>query len=78
MVDLVSTVFSYVSIRDVGLFILTVFTSTIAGIFGLGGGLILAVSLSWLVPVNAVVPIHGTTQLASNASRLFFCYHQVV
>ena len=65
-------------LRDVSLFVLTTLTSTIAGIFGLGGGLILAVTLPWFVPANAVVPIHGTTQLASNFSRLLFAYQHVV
>lgn len=45
--------------------------------FGLGGYLILAVTLPCFVPVNAVVPIHGTTQLASNVSRLMMSYRPI-
>ncbi|WP_076414539.1 TSUP family transporter [Shewanella sp. UCD-KL12] len=59
------------------LFILTTFTSTVAGICGLGGGLILAVTLPWFVPPAAVIPLHGTTQLASNFTRLGFAFRAV-
>ena len=61
----------------VSLFLLTTFTSTVAGICGLGGGLILAVTLPWFVPAAAVIPIHGTTQLASNFTRLGFSFRSV-
>ncbi|QFU24075.1 sulfite exporter TauE/SafE family protein [Shewanella eurypsychrophilus] len=61
----------------VSLFLLTTFTSTVAGICGLGGGLILAITLPWFVPAAAVIPIHGTTQLASNFTRLGFSFRSV-
>ena len=78
MIDSLSTFLTAITLNDLSLFFLTTFTSTIAGVFGLGGGLILAVTLPWFVPVNAVVPIHGTTQLASNVSRLMMSYQHVV
>ena len=59
MIDSLSTFLTAITLNDLSLFFLTTFTSTIAGVFGLGGGLILAVTLPWFVPVNAVVPIHG-------------------
>jgi hypothetical protein len=44
-------------------------TSLIAAAVGIGGGLgLLSVTPSFL-PVSAVVPLHGATQLVSNASR---------
>ncbi|BAJ03427.1 sulfite exporter TauE/SafE family protein [Shewanella violacea] len=61
----------------VSLFLLTTFTSTVAGICGLGGGLILAVTLPWFIPAAAVIPIHGTTQLASNFTRLGFSFRHI-
>ena len=57
--------------------ILTFFTSTIAGIVGLGGGMILIAILPSFLPVNALVPIHGLTQLSSNLSRAFFGWKDV-
>jgi len=62
---------------EISLFILTTLTSTLAGICGMGGGLILAISLPLFVPITAVIPIHGTTQLASNISRLCFSFKDV-
>lgn len=63
--------------NELNLFLLTTFTSTLAGICSMGGGLILAVSLPWFVPGTAVIPIHGTTQLASNISRLGFALNAI-
>lgn len=57
--------------------IITFFTSTIAGIIGLGGGMILIVVLPSFLPVNALVPVHGATQLSSTLSRAFFGYKDV-
>jgi len=78
MIDSLSSIFSTMSIKDFSLFLLTTFTSTIAGVFGLGGGLVLAVMLPWFVLPSAVVPIHGATQLASNVSRLMMSYKHIV
>ncbi len=44
-------------------------TSTFAGITGLGGGMLLLASLPFFLPVQAIIPVHGVTQLASNFSR---------
>jgi len=57
--------------------IITFFTSTIAGIIGLGGGMILIAVLPSFLPVNALVPVHGLTQLSSNLSRAVFGYKDV-
>lgn len=57
--------------------ILTFFTSTIAGVVGLGGGMILIALLPSFLPINALVPVHGLTQLSSNLSRAFFGYKDV-
>ncbi|MBY0422496.1 MAG: sulfite exporter TauE/SafE family protein [Parvularculaceae bacterium] len=47
------------------------FTSALTGAFGLGGGLALLAVMSALLPAAAVVPVHGLSQLGSNASRFF-------
>ncbi len=57
--------------------VLTFFTSTIAGVVGLGGGMILIAVLPSFLPVNALVPVHGLTQLSSNLSRAVFGYKDV-
>lgn len=57
--------------------IISFFTSTIAGVVGLGGGLILITILPSFLPLNALVPIHGLTQLSSNISRAFFGWKDV-
>lgn len=57
--------------------IITFFTSTIAGVVGLGGGMILIAILPSFLPVNAIVPVHGLTQMSSNVSRAFFGWKDV-
>lgn len=57
--------------------ILTLITSTITGVFGLGGGLLLIGLMPFLLPVPAIIPIHGVTQLASNASRAIFAFRDI-
>ena len=44
-------------------------TSLIAAAVGIGGGLGLLAVMPSFVPISAVVPLHGVTQFASNASR---------
>lgn len=57
--------------------IITFFTSTIAGVVGLGGGMILIAVLPSFLPINALVPVHGLTQMSSNLSRAVFGYKDV-
>jgi uncharacterized membrane protein YfcA len=54
------------------LIIVAFFTSTLTGIVGLGGGLLLISAMPGFLPVAAVVPVHGGVQLASNVSRALF------
>jgi len=62
---------------EIALFTLTTLTSTIAGICGLGGGMILVLTLPIFLTPAAIIPIHGVTQLASNSSRLIFAFKDV-
>lgn len=57
--------------------IITFFTSTIAGIVGVGGGMMLIVILPSFLPLNALIPIHGLTQVSSNLSRAIFGYKDI-
>jgi uncharacterized membrane protein YfcA len=50
-------------------------TSLIAAAIGIGGGLGLLSVMPSFLPVSAVVPLHGATQLVSNASRFLFDRH---
>lgn len=56
---------------------ITFFTSTITAIVGLGGGMMLIAIMPSFLPINAVIPIHGLTQLSSNFSRAFFGYKDI-
>lgn len=64
-------------IDEIILGIITFFTSTVAGIIGLGGGMILIAILPSFLPVNALVPVHGLTQMSSNLSRAVFGYKDI-
>jgi len=57
--------------------LLTFFTSTVAGIVGLGGGMILIAVLPSFLPLNALIPVHGLTQMSSNFSRAVFAYKDI-
>lgn len=54
------------------LVLINLVTSTITGITGFGGGMILVGLMPFFLPATAIVPIHGATQLASNISRAWF------
>ena len=44
-------------------------TSAITAVTGMGGGILLLAILPSLLPAKAVIPIHGAAQLSSNLSR---------
>lgn len=46
------------------------FTSALTAAFGIGGGLVLLTLMGYVLPVAALVPVHGAVQLASNAGRV--------
>ncbi|MCF2860131.1 sulfite exporter TauE/SafE family protein [Pseudoalteromonas sp. SMS1] len=53
------------------------FTSLIAAIIGFGGGMLLIAILPIFIAPALVIPLHGVTQLASNASRATFSWRFV-
>ena len=52
--------------------ILSFLTSTVAGVVGIGGGMMLIAILPSFLPTNALIPVHGLTQVSSNLSRAYF------
>lgn len=44
-------------------------TAAITAVAGLGGGIVLLAIMSLLLPITAVIPVHGVVQLASNFTR---------
>jgi len=53
------------------------FTSCLAGVMGLGGGILLIAAMPGLVPATAIIPLHAATQLASNLSRALFSWREI-
>lgn len=45
------------------------FTSALTAAAGIGGGVALLALMAYLVPIAALVPVHGAVQLGSNAGR---------
>ncbi len=52
-------------------------TSCLAGIMGMGGGVLLIALMPGLVPAATIIPIHALTQLASNLSRAAFGWREI-
>ena len=44
-------------------------TSMIAAVGGIGGGVVLIAIMPGFLPASAIIPIHGSVQIASNLSR---------
>ncbi|MEM9331597.1 MAG: sulfite exporter TauE/SafE family protein [Pseudomonadota bacterium] len=45
------------------------FTSALTAAAGIGGGLLMLAIMIYLLPIGALIPVHGLVQLGSNASR---------
>ena len=56
---------------------LALVTSAVAGVLGAGGGVPLIAVMPGLLPLDAVIPVHAATQLASNTSRAMFGWRAV-
>jgi uncharacterized membrane protein YfcA len=58
------------ALADAILLILTAgFTSMLTAAMGIGGGLLLLAVMGQIVPLTALIPVHGLVQLGSNANR---------
>ncbi|MCR4317396.1 MAG: sulfite exporter TauE/SafE family protein [Planctomycetes bacterium] len=53
-------------------------SSIISGFFGLGGGIALLASISFLVKPLEIIPVHGVIQLSSNFTRTLLSLKKVV
>jgi len=53
------------------------FTSALAGVMGMGGGILLITLMPGLVPAPVIIPLHAVTQLASNVSRAAFGWRNI-
>jgi len=51
------------------LVVLSGITSMLTAAVGIGGGVLLLAAMAQLLPVNALIPVHGLVQLGSNGSR---------
>ncbi len=54
----------------VGLTVTALLTSFISASLGIGGGLLLLVTMANVVPAFALIPVHGAVQLGSNTNRM--------
>lgn len=62
---------------DILLSLIALFTSCVAGVLGMGGGLLLIACMPGFVPAQALIPVHGTVQLSSNLSRALFSWRHI-
>ena len=54
------------------------FTSTISGVLGMAGGIMLMAIMALFIPAqNILIPVHGVAQLGSNFSRTLFSFKTV-
>lgn len=53
------------------------FTSALAAVMGMGGGILLITLMPGLVPASVIIPFHAATQLASNISRVAFGWRAI-
>jgi uncharacterized membrane protein YfcA len=53
------------------------FTSFMTAAVGIGGGLLLLAVMASLVPVNALIPVHGLVQLGSNGNRMLMTFRHI-
>ena len=54
---------------SLGLVALSAATSFLTAAAGIGGGIVLLAAMASMVPVAAVIPVHGVVQIGSNAGR---------
>ena len=62
---------------ELSLALVTFLTSTITAVVGIGGGMMLIAIMPLFLPLNALIPVHGLTQMSSNLSRAVFGYKDV-
>lgn len=53
----------------IALVLFSVATSALTAAVGIGGGVLMLVAMAFVVPIAALIPVHGVVQLGSNAGR---------
>lgn len=53
------------------------FTSFLTAALGAGGGLLLLVVMASIMPMAAVIPVHGLVQLGSNGNRMMMTFRHI-
>lgn len=56
-------------ISAIVLIIASFFTSGLTAAAGVGGGMLMLALMTYLIPISALIPVHGVVQLGSNAGR---------
>lgn len=46
--------------------------------FGIGGGMLLLALMAQVIPMKAIIPVHGAVQLGSNAGRMILMFKDIV
>ncbi len=63
--------------NDISLTLINFFTSALTALTGAGGGMILIAVMPFFIAPQALIPVHGATQLFSNGSRAWFGRHSI-
>lgn len=58
--------------------ICSVFTSIISAVVGMAGGIVLLSIMTFFLPLQIIIPIHGVVQLISNTSRTWLLKAHVI
>ena len=61
-----------VDASDIFLITAACFTSMLAAVGGIGGGVVLIAIMPGFLPPAAIIPVHGIVQISSNFSRVLF------
>lgn len=59
------------------LFFLTILTSTLSGVIGMAGGIVLLSLMTFFLPFREMVALHGLVQLVSNSSRAYLLRKEI-
>ncbi len=59
------------------LVICSVMTSMLTATAGVGGGVLLFAIMAWVMPLTALIPVHGVVQIGSNVGRLLLMVRKV-
>jgi uncharacterized membrane protein YfcA len=54
------------------LIISSILTAIISAVIGMGGGVLLLSIMTFFLPAQSLIPIHGVVQLISNSTRVFY------